>query len=96
MKNLIFAVSIIYLSVPSPLSAQSGLFGTCTQDRVLKFIDVGLTKSEIVQLCALPAKKQSTASNQPVKKTTQRAQKKLRGNLAVLNGVWMMDIVCDP
>jgi hypothetical protein len=78
MKNLIFAVSIIYLSVPSPLSAQSGLFGTCTQDRVIKFIDVGLTKSEIVQLCALPAKKQSTASNQPKKNHTARPEKTKR------------------
>ncbi|MBT3992029.1 MAG: hypothetical protein HON14_15475 [Rhodospirillaceae bacterium] len=87
-------------------NAQAGLFGICTQDKVIKFIDAGLTKGEIVKLCstANAAKAKTTVKKpQPAKVQTKIAKivtpepvKALRGNLAALNGIWTMDVICEP
>ncbi len=57
MKNKLVVVTLaltILVLPKTPVLAQQGKFGTCTRDQVLKFIDVGLGKHEIVNLCTQP------------------------------------------
>ncbi|GEM_PF-2012578 len=49
-------VFLVYVFQSTPALAQQGKFGTCTRDQVLKFIDLGLGKHEIVKLCTQPQK----------------------------------------
>ncbi len=86
-----------------PALAEPGLFGNCTQDKVIKLIDAGLSKKEIVNLCsadgnkttrrASPSAKANPAPKVNSKKNTSR---KLENTLAALNGVWTLDAKCEP
>ena len=75
------------------------MFGTCTQEKVIKFIDVGLSKSEIVKLCSpaekKPARQISAPANTKPPLKAKVAQY-LKGNLADLNGIWTIEAICEP
>jgi hypothetical protein len=76
-----FSLSILLLQ-KTPALAQQGNFGSCTRDQVLKFIDVGLSKNEIVNLCTQPQKSNTkTEAPKPVvrpKPVVSRAKPKPR------------------
>lgn len=92
MKKITFLLSLLLLLDSPPSLAQQGLFGSCSQEKVIKFIDVGLSKDEIVQLC----RSVNTGTEKPTSRAIAKVKRNSRGDLKALNGKWAMDADCPP
>ena len=98
MKKFICTIALVFIGSFSISTAQQVHFNACTQDKIIKFIDAGLNKGEIVKLCSSSENTLSAGNLKSKPRINEIAQtgQNTRGNLAALNGNWLMETVCEP